>query len=107
MWLYISFIHFVYTDKLIDHIDTVNSVCKCEQYIPSVAFVGEKSKEYAEALAKAECLKKCPPAEILQKIKATQKSMAATEEEVGRGGTDEDDEGTIGAEEDDNEDTDF
>jgi len=94
-----------------DHIDTVNSVCKCEQYIPSVENVGEKAKEYAEALAKAECLKKCPPADILDKIKATEKSMAATEE-VGRGTADdeeEDEDEEVGAEEEaeDNEDTDF
>jgi len=65
-------------------------------------------------LAKAECLKKCPPADILDKIKATQKSMAATEEEVGRGTADyedEDDEDTgevvDESEIEDNKDTDF
>jgi hypothetical protein len=75
MWIYISGIHIYYVPILMDHIDTVNSVCKCNITVPSVSNVGDKAREYAEALEKAECLKKCPPPDILDKIKASEKLL--------------------------------
>lgn len=81
-----------------DHIDTVNSVCKCDIYIPRADNIGDKSREYAESLAKADCLKKCPPPDVLDKLEVTAKAIAKAEEEAGLESPEideEDDDGTI------------
>lgn len=71
LWAYIGLIHLWYVPRLMDHIDTVNSVCKCDIIYPSVENIGTKAREYTEALAKAECLRKCPPPDVLAQLKET------------------------------------
>jgi len=46
-------------------------VCTCDIYQPPVTNVGDKKREYLESLAKAECLKKCPPPDVLDKLLVT------------------------------------
>jgi len=77
LWLYIGIIHLYYVPQLMDHIDTVNSVCKCDIIFPTVENIGTKAREYVEALAKAECMKKCPPPDVLEKLQKTSKLIAS------------------------------
>lgn len=46
-------------------------MCKCDILTPAVANVGDKKREYLESMAKAECIKKCPPPDVLDKLNVT------------------------------------
>ena len=82
MWIYISVIHIIYTQPLKDHIDTLNSVCYCDISLPVVPEQGEKAREYQEVLAKAECLKKCPPSDVLDARELAKKAKKMTASEI-------------------------
>jgi len=86
MWIYISVIHIIYTQNLMDHIDTVNSVCACEISMPVVPEIGEKARAYSEILAKAACLKKCPPEDVLDSRALAKKAKQMTAPAIGEAG---------------------